>query len=627
MKRKDDPAPDPFRKGGLQRTPVRTDVAHCPPDQPSVPNTGDQDSDLDCPTGAEQDGFSTDAMHESDTDSRAPSRERQRPEKRKARSPPNASQTQKSQKTLDFPALPALDTELPGRPVRGKDIEDLLSAAQTLEQMVARYSNTQRDIKKGVATLMSSVRDIARRTTEFGFASPGRASQICRSCSTSIPPGDAAVVTEIREALEGPLSDDIVAKLIARDWPEAAFKATKISGSSILTDKQHARAVLILNDDERDSRLLEQMATQFPALRSARDHLNDGKTVTLSNTDCLSVEGEESASSVRSLVASSVPLLPEGTPVEALNAHLWRATLAICGRMASRGPGPFSIAIPASSDLRSMRKILEISLSTHPNLTVEICGKNHRQRSGKSRTSRSAAPKLTSITINPGAQSYAEALRRVETSVDPSEQGVKVTKVTKTPTGEIRLLVRGPDQNSVSTFGDSIAAKTNLATSVRAPRDDVAVIVRDIPEHIPQKDLLEAVKTSAGHDGPISLSSYRPTRIGDFSCIVRLPRGPALRLIDKGAVTLGWTRCRLSRLVEVPQCQKCLSFEHRTPSCTKPESPPLCVRCGDPGHLAKNCSSEAKCYTCKTGGHYANSTSCPVFRDKINALRLGRKTN
>ena len=103
-------------------------------------------------------------------------------------------------------------------------------------------------------------------------------------------------------------------------------------------------------------------------------------------------------------------------------------------------------------------------------------------------------------------------------------------------------------------------------------------------------------------------------------------------LIRKGGdkLLIGLYSCRIYDQVSPKRCNKCQHFGHWVKEC---KENPACAICGSSGHETDNCSHKDEtsfsvtCVNCtrsnKPGnGHRADSSYCPCFIEKREALKL-----
>lgn len=178
-------------------------------------------------------------------------------------------------------------------------------------------------------------------------------------------------------------------------------------------------------------------------------------------------------------------------------------------------------------------------------------------------------------------------MKRISGSINLSSLGVKVLTTRKTRAGGILLEVEGTDKAVL--LADKIREVTGDTARVRLPEPRTAVLLLGIPEWAEVEDVLIGLAQAevtgvAAEDVAIRKN---PGVRGDYVASLNLPLRDAITLAERRVVTVRWTRCRV-KLLEKGQ--------------------PTCYRCQDKGHLAAECTNEAKprrCYRCKKNDHLA----------------------
>ena len=118
-----------------------------------------------------------------------------------------------------------------------------------------------------------------------------------------------------------------------------------------------------------------------------------------------------------------------------------------------------------------------------------------------------------SILVNPGSRSYVDAVRALR-SINPTASGVQVKRVSKTSSGEVRLLVRQTSPGASTKFAEEIKFHSSFTVTTRNNTHNKALIIRDLDASIEPKDLLEELVKDGTPAASIILGPLKPTRSG-----------------------------------------------------------------------------------------------------------------
>lgn len=561
-----------------------------------------------------------------------------------AETQPDPAQIPSTSRTIDAAVAALFSPAPPKRRATKEDAKELLQTACSLEKLISLVKNTEKNTKSVIARLVSQIRAFNSNLEEYGFEQPPAQIIQC-NCPTPPPPPPCPKCSsgeltreDVREKLQGARGPKELTELFNLKWPDSAYLTTTLTTSSFITENDTPRVALLDMDCPKDAVIFEQLKQQFPGLAEVRGALDQGRTAILRNNPAIQIIGEDEAHPRPRILA--IRFLPlqlrkksaanneeeaapnEGSLDEAAAENTLLAITELAEQIATNPllASPVTFMISTSADIELTRKMLEATLLASPDCRVKLCTKGRRLK--EKRNVKPRKNKLTSITINPGQLSYADAVGRVQSSVDPSLQGIRVAKISETTTGQIRVLVSENTPEAAQTFAETIKQRTQLETRSAPLRKETALIIRDLPTDASPNALRRALTEGLCKPEEVQLQNFRPTKAGDSSCIARLPPDAARRHLTRGSVQLGWTNCRLSELVKITQCLRCLSFDHPSHTCPKaPSHDLLCCRCGETGHVAKTCSAVPSCYVCKISGHFATTTACPAYRARVEALR------
>jgi len=156
---------------------------------------------------------------------------------------------------------------------------------------------------------------------------------------------------------------------------------------------------------------------------------------------------------------------------------------------------------------------------------------------------------------------------------------------------------------------------------IRSVTQEISLEIRDIDCLATRAHISAALAPFADSlmdDGIIKSlrSGYEEMQIA----IVSLPVTVANRVLKEGKVKIGWTRCRVRERVQRKRCYRCLEFGLVASSCKSAiDRTGCCLKCGDNGHKAADCTEDAKCLIYSTAGkagadeqHHAGSKRCPT---------------
>lgn len=128
----------------------------------------------------------------------------------------------------------------------------------------------------------------------------------------------------------------------------------------------------------------------------------------------------------------------------------------------------------------------------------------------------------------------------------------------------------------------------------------------------------------------IKVTSIAPMCNGLNMTWVQCPLAMAIKMInERQKIQLGWSIARMELLGKRPmQCHKCWTYGHAQGVCRSTiNRTGLCFKCGEGGHQASKCTSNAHCLPCqdigKNSSHKMGSNMCKA----MNRSNRNRKIN
>ena len=120
----------------------------------------------------------------------------------------------------------------------------------------------------------------------------------------------------------------------------------------------------------------------------------------------------------------------------------------------------------------------------------------------------------------------------------------------------------------------------------------------------------------------IRVGELRPFYGGSQAATVSMPEAAAEKILKKGEVRVAYNWCRVTRRVNLLLCYKCWGYGHVAAECAAEiQHGKDCRKCGQNGHLMKECKNERHCPLCEKEGHSAGTGACPVMRRALGKAR------
>lgn len=283
------------------------------------------------------------------------------------------------------------------------------------------------------------------------------------------------------------------------------------------------------------------------------------------------------------------------------------------------GNGDLAIMQPNGIELDTFRKMIEV-LTKDLNTAVTVIG---ARRPRKKEPQQRKTSNLNKIIIS-GPGSYSDIVKTIKNSVQNVEQSKMIKGIRKTKGGSVLLNTNG-DPKAFSDF----MTRANKDLRIINPKKqtmtlnvkglDCITTLGDVKETIIQSNLL-------ANPEDFSMKSLRPTAIGNQIATIATSLEDGKKVLKERSLKIGLTECWFQERISVTQCFKCWEFGHKTNQCHNPtDRSKLCLNCGKPGHMAKQCNDNKHCPLCQEDGHSVGNGSCKRFQVELKKIRQMKK--
>ncbi|KAL0279144.1 UNVERIFIED_CONTAM: hypothetical protein PYX00_000758 [Menopon gallinae] len=204
-------------------------------------------------------------------------------------------------------------------------------------------------------------------------------------------------------------------------------------------------------------------------------------------------------------------------------------------------------------------------------------------------------------------------------SMNPEDFGVKVQGIKKMPNEGVRVIIKEGKPGGTINLIQAIQEKVKIVGEITRRSRVKKIIIKDLDDSTDQEDILKALTETAKRPRTdFKVNNIHRTPGGAASVLVTLPEDIGTEIVNRKNIKIGWTYCRVSEKMESAFCSRCQNFGHNRYDCkSAPARGIRCLKCGETGHIARNCSGNQKCFNCDVPDHRADSLRCPKYAQYI----------
>lgn len=489
----------------------------------------------------------------------------------------------------------------------------MMGLIEDMYKVTSSTKNMQIVLKNSMEQLRFLTRDVIRKEK-------ARRSEERKQAAKKQTGKDSRQIKGINDLIARCETADDLKDLLSREWPDGAYNNVSYLKASILRESP-LRILIAREEDSADSVTWRNMANQFQGIAGEQ-----GKNIGMVLSRIIQETGDDGLPSARALVAIRLPKdstqWDDGVMIEKAVAK----AIEIQEKYeALHETGPISCYMTSQGEAKAVNKLLEL-IARKRNVQIAVTqGRNKKRDTTQQARRAMRAPSGTSILLQrEKGVSYADTLKRLGSTVDPTEYNVKVTRVQRLASGDMRLTVAETAEGATESFLEALTTKGGA----QASRDISTLrrfIIRDLLEGTTQEDVEHALRQIVGSAAPLVVEKPQKGFRDRWSAVVRLNHTDTAKLAETGKVQIGWASCPISEWVNVPTCQRCQRVGHQARTCTfELVATKRCHKCGELGHVSNGCTKDPSCYNCGVAGHAANSSACPNYRSKITEARRER---
>lgn len=191
-------------------------------------------------------------------------------------------------------------------------------------------------------------------------------------------------------------------------------------------------------------------------------------------------------------------------------------------------------------------------------------------KKGKSRNNakRKQHIRPEAVIIKAEGLSYSEMLKKIKADKEVQSVSTNFSTVSKTKAGHLRVVLSRNTGN-----GEEISRTLQRAVGENAKsvtlKDNTTVQISDVDEEATSEDILAAITEKVGNIEEVNITNKRKVGRGVQIIYATIPTTAARKVIPR--LRIGYTNCKVKKIVEVKKCFKCQDFGHTRAGCTGEE--------------------------------------------------------